>query len=116
MATIRARRHDAQSILPLDLRFHEMTQEEIEQNALDDPDNPPSTEEELQRGVAGRYIRRTRESTGLTQEAFAARFQVNLARLREQGRHMPDSVALAYFQVIRSHARAVEKVLSKPRD
>lgn len=29
-------------------RVHNMTEEEIEQNALDDPDNPPLTDEELE--------------------------------------------------------------------
>ena len=35
-------------------KFKAMTPEEIEQNALDDPDNPPWTEEEMQRGLLGR--------------------------------------------------------------
>lgn len=30
-------------------RLRNMTEEEIEQNALDDPDNPPWTEEELEK-------------------------------------------------------------------
>ncbi len=52
---------DPNNLPPLDpdleRRMDAMTPEEIEQNALDDPDNPPSTEEELDRGVAGRRVR-----------------------------------------------------------
>lgn len=94
-------------------RVDAMTPEEIEQNALDDPDNPPSTDEELLRGLTGRFVRQTREAIGLSQEKFAAKFQINLARLRdwEQGRHLPDSVAMAYLKVIAKNAKVVEEAL-----
>ena len=95
-------------------RLDALTPEEIEQNAIDDPDNPPSTQEELDRGVAGRFVRLTREATGLSQEKFAHKFHINVARLRdwEQGRHMPDSLALAYLKVIARNAKAVEEALA----
>lgn len=51
-------------------RLEAMTAEEIEQNAIDDPDNPPSTDEELERGVAGRFVRQTREATGLAKRSL----------------------------------------------
>ena len=94
-------------------RLDAMTPEQIEQNAIDDPDNPPSTDEELQRGWTGRFVRQTREATGLSQEKFATKFQINLARLRdwEQGRFLPDSVALAYLKVIAKNAKAVEEAI-----
>jgi DNA-binding transcriptional regulator YiaG len=74
-----------------------MTQEEVERNAREDQDNPPSSEEELARAVAARAGCRARQRTGLSQAKFAKRFQINLARLKdwEQGRFMPDTVALA---------------------
>ena len=94
-------------------RLEAMTPEEIERNAIDDPDNPPSTEEELERGVAGRFVRQTREATGLSQEKFAEAYGLNVARLRdwEQGRHLPDSFSMAFLRVIRKNPRLVEEAL-----
>lgn len=95
-------------------RLKAMTPEEIEQNALDDPDNPPWTEEEMQRGLLGRSLRETRDKMALTQAQFAERFHINLARLRdwEQGRYMPDSAALAYLKVIAREPEAVMRALA----
>ncbi len=94
-------------------RLEAMTPEEIEQNALDDPDNPPSTDEELQRGWTGRFVRHTREATGLSQDKFAERFALNVARLRdwEQGRYLPDSFSMAFLRVIGKNPRMVEEAL-----
>lgn len=96
-------------------RLEAMTPEEIERNALEDPDNPPSTDEELERACIGRDIRLLRQDLGLSQEQFADRFHINLARLRdwEQARHKPDSVAIAYLKVIRADAALVEQALAK---
>jgi putative transcriptional regulator len=98
-------------------RLAAMTPEEIEAAALSDPDNPPSTEEELERGVVARDIRLLRQSLGLSQSQFAERFRINPARLRdwEQGRHLPDSAARAYLAVIRHEAEAVERALAKTK-
>jgi putative transcriptional regulator len=95
-------------------RLDAMTPEEIERNAIEDPDNPPSTDEELDRGVAARAVRLARERTGLSQSQFAERFHINPARLKdwEQGRYQPDSVALAYLKVIEKDPEAVERALS----
>jgi putative transcriptional regulator len=94
-------------------RLDAMTQEEIERNALEDRDNPPASEEELARAVAARAVRRARQRTGLSQAKFAERFQINLARLKdwEQGRFMPDTVALAYLKVIERDPEAVARAL-----
>ena len=83
-------------------RLDAMTDEELTANALSDPDNPPLTDEELDRGLAGRSVRIAREKTGLSQPAFAKAFRINLARVRdlEQGRHQPDSALLAYLGLI----------------
>jgi putative transcriptional regulator len=94
-------------------RLDAMTPEEIERNALNDPDNPPMTEEEFDRAIAGRNVRQIRAKTGLSQSKFADKFKINPARLRdwEQGRFMPDSVALAYLKVIEHSPKAVEAAL-----
>ncbi len=74
----------------------------IEKAARDDPDNPPLAEEQLRRMAAARFVRRTRERTGLNQAEFASRYGLSLGRLRdyEQGRFVPDVAALAYLQLI----------------
>lgn len=111
-------RLDPNNLTPIDPAFERrmdaMTPEEIEQNALDDPDNPPSTDEELDRGVAGRKVRLLRRSLGLSQPEFAERYRINLARLRdiEQGRTMPDSAFLAYITVIETEREAVDRALA----
>jgi putative transcriptional regulator len=94
-------------------RLDAMTEDEIEQNALSDPDNPPMTEEELARAVSAREVRRAREKTGLSQAEFAARFRINVSRLRdlERGRYAADSALLAYFRVIEHASKVVQKAL-----
>lgn len=98
-------------------RLDAMTDEEIERNALDDPDNPPFTEEELERLSIAAPIQLTRRGLGLTQVEFAARFHIGLARLRdwEQGRYKPDSAALAYLKVIAKEPEAVLRALGEDR-
>ncbi len=94
-------------------RLDGMALEDIERNALEDRDSPSASEEELARAVAARAVRRARQRTGLSQAKFAERFQINLARLKdwEQGRFMPDTVALAYLKVIESDPEAVARAL-----
>lgn len=95
-------------------RLEAMTPEQLVQNALDDPDNPPFTEEELERLSSARFVRETRAATGLSQDKFAQTFGVNVARLRdwEQGRHLPDSFSLSFLRVIAKNPRAVEEALA----
>lgn len=95
-------------------RLDAMTDEEITAAAESDPDNPPLTEEEFAKIKTIRLLRRARERTGLSQTQFAARYRINLARLRdwEQGRSVPDSAALAYLQVIAREPEAVDRALS----
>ncbi|MEJ0026406.1 MAG: hypothetical protein WDN01_10290 [Rhizomicrobium sp.] len=59
-------------------------------------------------------VKAIRESTGLTQAAFARRFGFNLARLRdlEQKRTHPDSVVRAYLLVIQRNPDAVRDALA----
>jgi putative transcriptional regulator len=97
-------------------RIDALTPEQIEENARTDPDNPPSTDEELQRGVFGRAVRLTRENLGLSQSEFAQRFDIDLPRLQawEQGRIAPDSVTLAYLKLIQREPEIVRRVLETP--
>lgn len=95
-------------------RLDAMTAAEIEHNALSDDDNPPMTEEELARAVSAREVRRAREKTKLSQSEFAARFRINVARLRdlERGRYVADLALLAYLRVIEHAPKVVQKALA----
>jgi putative transcriptional regulator len=91
-----------------------MTPGEALQNALDDPDSqplPPELRAKLRRVPNPQAIR---ASMGLTQEAFARRFQIALGTLRdwEQGVRMPDSTAKAYLRVIEANPDAVVAALN----
>ena len=68
----------------------------------------------LARADFARAVRRARQATGLTQLVFADRFRIGLPRLRdwEQGRFSPDSVSVAYMQLIARNPKAVEQALA----
>ena len=94
-------------------RLDAMTDEEITAAAESDPDNPPLTDEELERMRLSRLVRVVRERTGLSQSRFAEMYRINVARLRdlEQGRTQPDSAMLAYLTVIAREPAAVKRAL-----
>lgn len=75
---------------------------EAEARAMADPDNPPLTEEQLNRMALAREVRLVREKTGLSQPQFAARFHIGLARLRdfEQARSEPDFIVRVFLRMI----------------
>ena len=87
--------------------------EEVHAAALRDPDTQPVTKE----GLADmRRVPRTktlRRALGLTQEEFAARYQIPLGTLRdwEQGRAEPDQPARAYLKVIACDPEPVRRAL-----
>lgn len=94
-------------------RLDAMTEEEIEANALSDPDNPPLTEEELARMETVVLVRNARDAAGMSQPQFAKAFHVTLGRLRdlEQGRTSADSAMRAYLKVIAKDPAFVRKTL-----
>lgn len=59
-------------------------------------------------------VRAMRRKLGLTQEAFARRYGLTLARVRdwEQGRSAPDGAVRAYLKVIEKEPEAVERALA----
>ena len=95
------------------VRLDAMTEEEIEANALSDPDNPPLTDEELARLQRVPNPKEIRQKLHMTQEQFAAQFQVPLGTLRdwEQGVRQPDSAARSYLRVIAKNPQAVIEAL-----
>jgi putative transcriptional regulator len=94
--------------------YHDaLTDRERDAIAESDADNSPLTEAEEDRARAVRLIKRLRERLKLSQPAFAKRYRINLARLRdlEQGRFTPDSAMLAYLRVIDREPDLVARVL-----
>jgi putative transcriptional regulator len=94
-------------------RLEAITDGQITAAAEADPDNPPLTDEELERVRMARRVQAVRARTGLSQRRFADTYRINVARLRdlEQGRTQPDSAVLAYLTVIEREPKAVERAL-----
>lgn len=94
-----------------------MTDEEITAAALSDPDNPPLTDEEIERFQAARLAKEARKKLSLTQREFADRYQIKFGRLRdiERGRCVrPDSALIAYLRVINLAPDTVLKAIRRP--
>ncbi len=92
-----------------------MTDEQITAAALTDPDNPPMSEDEIERIRVAALAQRARKALGLTQREFAARFHISHGRLRdiEQARGTrPDSALTAYLRVISRDPEAVMRALA----
>src|SRR5665213_3763549 len=94
-------------------RADAMTDAEIHAAALADPDAQPLTEERLARMKQTPRVKIIRRAMGITQEEFAARFQIPLGTLRdwEQGVSQPDQTARAYLRAIAGDAAAVRRAL-----
>jgi putative transcriptional regulator len=96
-------------------RLLNMTHEEAYQNALDDPDNPPMTEEQAERLEIGLKIKAIRKDLDLTQEEFSQSYGIPLATLRgwERGKGNPDMTVISYFKVISQDPDLVRKALMR---
>jgi putative transcriptional regulator len=96
-------------------RLREMTDEEVHAAAMNDPDARPMTDAEWQAARKVPRAKTLRRALGLTQEEFAARFQIPIGTLRdwEQGRAEPDQPARAYLRVIAADAQAVQRALER---
>ena len=93
-----------------------MTEAQIAAAAAADPDARPMTPQERQTARRVSRAKTLRRALGLTQEEFAARFQIPLGTLRdwEQGRAEPDQTARAYLKAIAGDATAVQRALQSP--
>src|SRR5580692_5618748 len=83
-------------------RLDAMTEEQRHAAALADPDAQPLTDADMDRMRQTPRLKIIRRALGLTQEEFAARFQIPLGTLRdwEQGAKQPDWAARAYLRAI----------------
>ena len=80
-----------------------------------DPDSPPLSKKRMASMVRTPQVKVLRRALDLTQQEFAARYQIPLGTLRdwEQGRATPDLPTRAYLKVIARDPRAVEKALER---
>jgi putative transcriptional regulator len=90
-----------------------MTDEDIHAAALADPDAQPMTPENEVHMRRTPQVRVIRRALKLSQEEFAARFNIPIGTLRdwEQGRKDPDAAARAYLKVIGRNPSAVTEAL-----
>jgi putative transcriptional regulator len=95
-------------------RLDAMTEEEIRAAAMADPDARPMTPEEMAKARRVPRVKTLRRTLGLTQEEFAARYDIPLGTLRdwEQGRTEPDQPARAYLKVIACNPDWVSRALA----
>ena len=100
-----------------DTPMRAMTEAEVEAAAAADPDARPMSPEELAKARRVPRVKTLRRALGLTQQEFAARYQIPLGTLRdwEQGRTEPDQPARAYLTVIAHDPEGVRRAL-RPKD
>jgi len=89
------------------------TEEQNHAAALADPNAQPLTPERLTGRKQTPRLKIIRRALGLTQEEFAARYQIPLGTLRdwEQGTKEPDQAARAYLKAIAGNPEAVRSAL-----
>jgi len=94
-----------------------LTPEDIERNAETDPDNPPFTDDELERVRMARFVQCVRRARGMTHTVSAETHGITVARLRdwEQGRFRLDAMAMAHLATIVHESEAVHRALEKAR-
>ena len=88
-------------------------EQEIYAAALADPDAQPLTDADMAKLRLVPRTKTLRRALGLTQEEFAARYQIPLGTLRdwEQGKTQPDQPARAYLKAIAGNPEAVQQAL-----
>jgi putative transcriptional regulator len=94
-------------------RFDAMTEAQRHAAAVNDPDAQPLRPADMKRMRRTPQVKIIRRALGLSQEEFAARFQIPLGTLRdwEQSRKEPDAAARAYLRVIARNPTAVSEAL-----
>jgi putative transcriptional regulator len=93
--------------------MRQMTESEIAAAANADPDARPMTPEQLREAKRVPRVKTLRRALGLTQEEFAARYQIPIGTLRdwEQGRTEPDQPTRAYLKIIANDPDRVQRIL-----
>jgi putative transcriptional regulator len=96
-------------------RFDAMSEDERHSAALADPDAQPARPDQLARGRQRPNVRAIREAMGLPVDAFAAKFGLLPALVREweAGTKWPDRPAQILLRVIESEPDAVARVAAE---
>ena len=94
-------------------RTDAMTDQQRSDAAQADPDAQPLTDADMTRMKQTPRLKIIRRALGLTQEEFAARYQIPVGTLRdwEQGAKDPDQAARAYLKAIAGDPQAVWSAL-----
>lgn len=94
-------------------RLDAMTDGQVHAAAMADPDAQPLPDADMAPMRRVPRAKTLRRALGLTQEEFAARYQIPLGTLRdwEQGRSEPDQPARAYLRAIAGDPAAVQRAL-----
>ena len=94
-------------------RLKSMSDAEVHAAALADPDNPPLSQQELDRLEPPPQVKAIREKLGMTQREFARAYHLSLATVRdwEQGRYLPDQAARTLLKLIARKPRVMERAL-----
>jgi putative transcriptional regulator len=98
----------------IEVEPRQMTEAEILAAAEADEDALPWDEAALRAAARIPAAKVIRRALDLSQEAFAARFQIPLGTLRawEQGVSVPDKTAQAYLKAIAGEAAALARALA----
>lgn len=94
-------------------KFDAMSDQEKLEAALSDPDAQPLSAGDMRRMRRTPQAKIIRRALNMTQEEFAAKFQIAIGTLRdwEQARYEPDGAAKAYLKVIARNPSAVIRAL-----
>lgn len=94
-------------------RLDALTPSQRRRAALNDPDASPLSDADMDRMKRTPQLKIIRRALGLTQEEFAARYQIPLGTLRdwEQGAKQPDQAARAYLRAIAGDPAGVHRAL-----
>jgi putative transcriptional regulator len=104
--------------LPLDktdwARVHALTDDEVMQAALSDPDAQPLTQEQLAKMRRVSRVKVIRQRPGMTQAEFAEAFHLPITTLRdwEQHRSTPDAPARALLLAIERDPEVMRRLLA----
>ena len=92
-----------------------LSDEEVMERALADPDAQPLTPEQLSKMRRVTNVRLIRHKLNMTQEQFADAFQLSVSTLRdwEQQRTLPDQAARTLLRVIAHDPDFVQKALAR---
>lgn len=95
-------------------RVDAMTDAQVHEAALADPDAQPLTPERMATMRRTPQVRIIRRALRLSQEEFAQRYHIPLGTLRdwEQARKEPDAATRAYLTVIAHDPEGVERALN----